>query len=75
VRQARVLRRGKRLLPLLDMRSRMCVNVLQGVYGEILKRTEQRNYDVLNDRVSLSGGEKMAAIGKLWLGAAMVRPA
>ncbi len=68
-------RRGKRLLPLLDLRSRMCVNVLQGVYAEILTRIEQRNYDVLHDRISLSGGEKMTAIGKLWLGAAMVRPA
>lgn len=68
-------RRGKRLLPLLDMRSRMCVNVLQGVYAEILMRIEQRNYDVLNERISLSGREKLTAIGKLWLRAAMVRPA
>ena len=68
-------RSGKRLLPLLDLRSRMCVNVLQGVYGEILKRIEARKYDVLTDRVSLSGREKMTAIAKLWAQAAMVRPA
>jgi phytoene synthase len=65
--------RGKRLLPLLDVRSRMCVNVLQGVYAEILKRIEARQYDVLNERVSLSGREKMMSIGKLWVQAAMVR--
>jgi phytoene synthase len=65
--------RGKRLLPLLDVRSRMCVNVLQGVYAEILRRIEARQYDVLNERVSLSGREKMASIGKLWVQAAMVR--
>jgi phytoene synthase len=68
-------RSGKRLLPLLDLRSRMCVNVLQGVYMEILKRIEDRNYDVLTERVSLSSREKLTAIGKLWLTAALVRPA
>jgi len=65
---------GKRLLPLLDLRSRMCVNVLQGVYAEILKRIEQRNYDVISERVRLSTAAKLAAIGKLWAGAALVRP-
>lgn len=65
--------RGRRLLPLLDLRSRMCVNVLQGVYAEILRRIEARNYDVLSERVSLSTGEKLRAIGGLWAQAAMVR--
>ena len=68
-------RSGRRLLPLLDLRSRMCVNVLQGVYSEILARIEARDYDVLNERVGLSGKEKMMAIGKLWAQAALVRPA
>jgi phytoene synthase len=68
-------RSGRRLLPLLDLRSRMCVNVLQGVYSEILKRIEARDYDVLTERVGLSGKEKMMAIGKLWAQAALVRPA
>jgi phytoene synthase len=67
--------RGRRLRPLLDLRSRMCVNVLQGVYAEILKRIEAANYDVLNQRISLSGREKMTAIGKLWVEAALVRGA
>jgi len=65
--------RGARLLPLLDLRSRMCVNVLQGVYAEILGRIESRHYDVLGERVSLSGREKMTAIGRLWVQAALVR--
>ncbi|MHB8684646.1 MAG: phytoene/squalene synthase family protein [Dehalococcoidia bacterium] len=68
-------RSGKRLLPLLDLRSRMCVNVLQGVYSEILKRIEARQYDVMGEKVSLSSREKLGAIGKLWLRAALVRPA
>jgi phytoene synthase len=68
-------RRGRRLLPLLDLRSRMCVNVMQGVYADILTRIEQRNYDVLTERVSLSSLEKLTSIGKLWVQAAMIRPA
>ncbi len=67
--------RGRRLLPLLDLRSRMCVNVMQGVYAEILSRIEERNYDVLTERVSLSTREKLTAIGRLWAQAALVRPA
>ncbi|MBN9494185.1 phytoene/squalene synthase family protein [bacterium] len=74
MRAHRHFRSGKRLLPLLDLRSRMCVNVLQGVYAEILKRIEKRNYDVLSERVSLSTPAKLAAIGKLWAGAAVIRP-
>lgn len=66
--------RGRRLLPLLDLRSRMCVNVLQGVYAEILDRIERRRYDVLSRKVALSGREKFAAIARLWAGAALVRP-
>lgn len=68
------LQRGKRLLPLLDLRSRMCVNVLQGTYAEILRRIEKRDYDVMSARVSLSTPEKLWTIGKLWTQAAMVRP-
>jgi len=67
-------RSGKRLLPLLDLRSRMCVNVLQGVYADILTRIEDRRYDVIRERVSLSTREKVLLIGKLWVQAALVRP-
>lgn len=67
--------RGRRLLPLLDLRSRMCVNVLQGIYAEILRRIEARQYDVLGRRVGLSGPEKLAAIIRLWLQAALMRAA
>jgi phytoene synthase len=65
--------RGRRLLPLLDLRSRMCTNVLQGVYVELLKRIEQRRYDVFSQRVSLSSREKLTAIGGLWVQAATVK--
>jgi 15-cis-phytoene synthase len=65
---------GRHLLPLLDLRSRMCVNVLQGVYAELLTRIEKRHYNVLTERVSLSTPAKLFAIGRLWLQAALVRP-
>jgi phytoene/squalene synthetase len=64
---------GRRLLQLLDLRSRMCVNVMQGVYAELLKRIEHRDYDVMTDRVSLSTREKLTLIGRLWGQAALVR--
>ena len=66
---------GRHLLPLLDVRSRMCVNVLQGVYFELLRRIEARGYDVFTGRVRLSGPEKVAAIARLWAGAALLGPA
>jgi len=67
-------RSGRRLLPLLDLRSRMCVNVLQGVYRAILTDIEKRNYDVMTERVSLGTAHKLALIGQLWVDAALVRP-
>lgn len=73
-RSRRFFRSGRRLLPLLDLRSRMCVNVMQGVYFELLERIEARHYDVMRERVSLSTPEKLIAIGRLWAGAALVRP-
>ena len=74
-RAHRYFRRGRHLLPLLDVRSRMCVNVLQGVYFELLQRIEARDYDVLSERVRLSGREKAAAIARLWGSAALLGPA
>lgn len=75
-RRARVYyRRGRKLLPLLDLRSRMCVNVLQGIYAGILDRIEERDYDVLSERVRISTPGKLAAIVRLCLGAVLVRRA
>lgn len=74
-RRARLYyRRGRELLPLLDLRPRMCVNVLQGVYAAILGRIAWRRYDVLSERVALSAAEKLALVGWLCLRAAFVRP-
>ena len=72
-RARRHFRSGRRLLPVLDLRSRMCVNVLQGMYYDILKRIEKRDYDVLSERVGLSTREKLQCVGRLWMDAALTR--
>jgi len=59
--------KGERLLALLDTRSRMCVNVMRGVYHEILERMADSDYDVFARRVTLAGSEKVALIGRLWV--------
>ncbi len=64
---------GRKLLPLLDLRSRMCVNVLQGIYTEIVDRIEQRGFDVYSERVSLSTPEKLKSIARLWYEAARIK--
>lgn len=56
--------RGTELLPLLDLRARMCVQMLAALYGDILNRIEERGFDYTAGRVSLSGARK----GALMLG-------
>ena len=58
---------GKRLLPLLPVRSRACPAVLGGLYSRVLDRIEQRDYDVFERRVSLPTREKLFLAVRLWL--------
>ena len=67
--------RGRRLLPLLDLRSRVCTGTMQGLYAEILRRIESRHYDVFAGRVSLSTPEKFALIGRTWVDSLRMGPA
>jgi 15-cis-phytoene synthase len=62
-RAHRYFARGERLLPLLDRRARMCVAILSGLYREILKDIEARDYDVFAGRVALSTGRKLSVMG------------
>ena len=62
-RARRYFARGERLLPLLDRRARMCVAILAGLYREILKDIEARDYDVFGERVALSTGRKLSVMG------------
>ena len=58
--------RGKRLLPLLPLRSRACPAVLAGIYKRLLDHIEARGYDVFSTRVSLSAREKLFLTVRLW---------
>lgn len=55
---------GERLLPLLDLRARMCVQMLAALYGDILARLGAGGYDITGPRVSLSGTRKIVLMGK-----------
>ncbi len=59
-------RKGKRLLPLLSPRSRACPAVLHGTYSRLLDRIEASGYNVFGRRVSLSTGEKLVLMARLW---------
>ncbi len=59
-------RNGKRLLPLLSPRSRACPAVLHGTYSRLLDRIEASGYNVFGKRVSLSTGEKLVLMARLW---------
>ena len=58
---------GKRLLPLLPVRTRACPAVLGGLYSRVLDRIEQRGYDVFARRISLPTREKLLLAVRLWL--------
>ncbi|MEW6582581.1 MAG: squalene/phytoene synthase family protein [Actinomycetota bacterium] len=59
-----LFRRGERLLPLLDLRARMCVCMLESLYREILNGIVARDYDVFAGRVALSTPRKLALMGQ-----------
>ena len=63
-RAHQLLARGERLLPLLDHRSRMCVAMLSGLYRQILREIERRDYDVMGVRISLSGAQKLTLMAR-----------
>lgn len=58
---------GRKLIPLLEPDARACTAVLIGVYGSVLNRIEAADYDVFSKRVSLSTGEKLVTMAKLWM--------
>ena len=49
---------GHMLLPLLDLRARMCVQMLAALYEDILARIAERGFDYTRGRVSLPGRRK-----------------
>ena len=67
--------RGKRLLPLLSPRSRVCPAMLHGLYSRLLDRIEAVDYNVFGGRISLGTHEKLGLLAKLWLNAIVSRAA
>ena len=56
--------RGVQLIPLLDLRARMCVSMLAALYGDILARITAGGYDYTRGRVSLSGRRKASLMAR-----------
>ena len=65
-------RSAHELLPLISADSRSCLRVLVDIYARLLERISERDFDVLSERVALSGWEKtsilLAGIAKGLLG-------
>ncbi len=58
-----------RLLPEVDRRSMVAAELMSSVYGRILKKLEQRRFDVFNGgRVRLGRAQKLALIWRAWWG-------
>ncbi len=55
---------GHMLLPMLDLRARMCVQMLAALYEDILARLAARDFDVTQGRVSLPGRRKLALMAR-----------
>ena len=58
---------GFALLPFLSPRSRACPAVLGQIYSHILDRIEGRDFDVFDERVSLSRREKYRVTAQTWM--------
>ena len=57
---------GQRLIPLVSPRSRACPAIILGVYRAILDRIEAADYDVFQQRISLSTSKKLLLMARLW---------
>ncbi len=55
---------GRRLLPYLSRRARACVGVMASIYSTILDDIQREPETVLERRVSLSAGQKLALAGR-----------
>jgi phytoene synthase len=59
---------ARELLPYISADSHPSLRVLVGIYSRLLDRIAERNYDVLTERVRLSGWEKTSILAKSLLG-------
>ncbi len=63
-RARRYFESGRRLFPYVSRRARACVGVMAGIYSTILDDIQREPETVLERRVSLSAGQKLALAGR-----------
>jgi phytoene synthase len=61
-------KKAQPLLPLIDADSRGTLAVMIAIYGGILRKIEQKNFAVFEERMRLSAAEKLWIVGKHWMG-------
>ena len=57
---------GFKLLPYLSPRSRACPAVMGQLYSKVLQRIEAAEFDVFQQRITLSKGEKIRVTAQTW---------
>jgi len=67
VRAKRYFESGSRLLPLVDIDSRICLVILSKIYSKILKKIEKSNYNIFQTNYRLNTFEKLSIMGFAWL--------
>jgi phytoene synthase len=60
--------KAKPLVKMIDVDSQGTLAVMIAIYGGILRKIEQSNFAVLEERMRLSTVEKLWIVGKHWLG-------
>lgn len=64
---------AKELFPLVERDSRRCLRILFLMYHELLRKIQQRGFDVFDHRISLSSSRKLRLVwGALWNASATV---
>ena len=67
--RARELFAAARALPAhVEPRTRPCLRALLGVYSALLDKIERRGYNVFQERIGLSRGEKLLALARAAVG-------
>jgi len=61
-------KKSQPLLDMIDADSRGTLAVMIAIYGGILRKIEERNFAVFEERVRLSTTEKLWIVGKHWMG-------
>ena len=61
-------KKAQPLINMIDADSRGTLTVMIAIYGGILRKIEERNFAVFEERVRLSAAEKLWIVGKNWMG-------